>query len=148
MGFNMAYFKANSIHKPKNASIKVGWIDTLEHPGYEGRKATGATIAEVARYNLKYRDYATKFYQDYIRNPELKIILKKEMSEAVRVGKFNARLLEDYLHMGLIETIVLTQWPGNTEAWLKFKAAHGLSLDPLRASQVMLDSIETQVTYA
>lgn len=142
----MATFVPKPIKRLRNVSIKVGWINTGAHPGYPDRKPSGATVAQVARYNLKYRDYAAKFYDEFLLSPGLKFLIKKDIQIAIETGKFTGQNIADYLQSGLVEVIGLGNWAPNTEEWLKFKAKHGLSLHPLIASQVMLDSIKTEVT--
>ncbi len=141
----MATFVPKPIKTIKNASIQVGWIDTGAHPGYEGRpNTTGITIAEVARMNTFSRDFVTWFDESYLSR-NIKFPLLKDITLAIKTGRFEGELTSEYLMSGLIETITQVDWPANTEEWLKFKAARGLSLEPLVASQTMLNSISARV---
>ena len=138
-------FKTDKFVNMRPASVKVGWIDTPEHPGYPERKASGATIAAVAKFNTHHRNFAEAFVEKFMLTAGLRRALAKDMKMALVDKRFTGNVTALYLKSGLIETIKLGSWPANTQEWLKFKVKHGLSLDPLIASQVMLDSIVSEV---
>jgi len=139
-------FKDIGLQDIKSTSVKVGWFDTPIHPGYPGRPGK-VTVAQVAKYNTKTRNFAELFIANFFsNNTEILSLLAKDISTALTTRKMTGSALAEYMMDGLIQTICLAPWQPNTEQWLKFKMKNGLSLDPLIASQVMLDSIQSVVT--
>lgn len=127
--------------KVKNARVLCGWINTPEHPGYPpSRKPTGATVAEVARFNTRHRDFPIPFLEK-LKAGELKKALARDLRLALKDGVFLGTATKEAMMIALIASIKEIKWKANTPEWSNFKAKHNLSSDPLIASQVMLNSI-------
>lgn len=145
-------FKGRVPHFPA-FSVKCGWINTPEHPGYPPkRKPSGATIAQVARFNAQSenpshrRDFADLFFVKMSTSTQLRRAVSKDISKAIRSGSFDATSTRALMQETLIGCITDGEWMANTPAWSKFKADNNLHPDPLIASQVMLNSITTEVS--
>lgn len=144
----MASFKMNgNIPRLKAISVKCGWIDTPEHPGYPpSRKPSGATIAQIARYNTTDRNFAQLFFERFSANPSVRMAIKTDIQKATESNNIKFSELREIMELTLIDCIRDGEWMENTPQWSAFKANHNLNPNPLIASQIMLNSITTEVS--
>lgn len=140
-------FKKTGLEGLNKVSVQCGWFNTGEHPGYAGKKPSGATVAAIAMFNAnrKGRDYISLFKQMLFKSATFKNLLKSDIRTAMQHGKFDAKMIGDEMKLVMIAAIKEGDWTPNSPAWLAFKVKHGLSLSPLIASQVMLNELQSRV---